>query len=79
MNKNIDKDFMDKLFLNTKELSIRWGISVHTLKQWRSLDKGPQYSKISGHASYKIKDVEEFEKEAEHIGRDKKTNKSENE
>lgn len=69
---------MKQLFLSTKELSIRWGVSIHTLKQWRSMNKGPRYSKISGRASYKIEDIEEFEKKAEYTGRIKKTNKSEN-
>jgi hypothetical protein len=75
MNKLIVK----QLFLSAKELSVRWGMSIHTLKKWRLMGKGPQCFKISGHASYKIEDIEEFEREAEWIARLKKENNSENE
>ena len=67
---------MKKLFLNAKELATRWGVSVHTLKKWRLMGQGPQCFKISGRASYKIEDVEEYERQAEHIASIVKLNNS---
>jgi hypothetical protein len=52
---------MEKLFLSSKELSIRWGVTLKTLRQWRWKNKGPNFSKISGHAAYKLEDVKAFE------------------
>lgn len=60
-----------KLYLSARELSIRWGKSVHTLKKWRLMGKGPQVFKISGHASYRIEDIEEYERNARTGGANK--------
>lgn len=51
-----------KKYLSTKELAVRWSMSSNTLRHWRISNKGPRFSKISGNASYKIEDIEEFEK-----------------
>lgn len=58
---------MEKLFLSSKELSVRWGVSVKTLRQWRWQNKGPNFFKISGRASYKLEDVIEFEERKENM------------
>ena len=54
-----------KKMISAKELAVRWGISIKTLRKWRSLGKGPRFYKISGHASYKVEDIEEFEESRE--------------
>lgn len=56
---------IEKLFLSTKELAIRWNVSRVTLRRWRSQNIGPKFSKIGCHASYKVEDIEEFEKSRE--------------
>lgn len=38
---------MDHL-LTVEEVAERTGLSVHTLNQWRSQEKGPPYLKIGG-------------------------------
>jgi hypothetical protein len=53
------------IWLNAKQLAVRWNLSVKTLRKWRSLKKGPPFYKISGHASYKLEDIEEFERSRE--------------
>jgi hypothetical protein len=47
--------------LTTKELSKRWSLSEGTLSNWRSLKKGPKYTKIGRRVVYRIKDIEKFE------------------
>lgn len=57
-------DNVRKLYLNTKELSIRWAKSIHTLKKWRAMGKGPHVCKIGGHPCYRIEDIEAYERNA---------------
>ncbi len=52
---------MIKLFLNTKELAQRWGMKPETLKQWRSMGKGPNFFKIGGRVAYRLEDIIKFE------------------
>ncbi len=52
--------------LTTKQLSLRWGVSVHTLKKWRITSRGPCFfkigKKINSKVFYKIKDIKNWEK-----------------
>lgn len=57
---------MEKVFLTAKELAFRWGVSLKTLRQWRSKNKGPNFFKISGRATYKLEDIEKFEESRGH-------------
>ena len=53
-----------KLFLTPKELCERWcgSVSVRTLANWRSMGNGPRYVKVGGRVTYKIAEVEEWER-----------------
>lgn len=51
-----------KKFFSVKELAARWHISTETLKKWRFNNKGPKFSKISAKVSYRVEDIEEFER-----------------
>lgn len=50
-------------FLNTRELSARWGnrITTRTLENWRSTSNGPPFVKIGGAVLYRVSDVERWE------------------
>jgi hypothetical protein len=61
-----------KIFLTTTELAARWGLSVGTLKNWRSLKRGPKYLK-HGKANngkaivrYCIEDIKKYEEHNTH-------------
>ena len=55
----------EKIFLDQNELAERWLRSPRTLEAWRANGKGPSYTKIGGKVLYKIKDIEELEKQSE--------------
>ncbi len=55
--------------LNQIELSRRWGISHRTLERWRSLKEGPAYLKIGGHVAYRLEDIEQYEAQQRHTGK----------
>jgi hypothetical protein len=44
------------------QLAERWHVHRQTLIRWRSLNKGPSYSKINGRVLYPLAEVEQFEK-----------------
>ena len=50
-------------FLNTKELSARWGgrITVRTLENWRSTSNGPPFIKLGGAVLYRVTAIETWE------------------
>lgn len=53
------------VYLSTAELSRRWHVSVHTLRNWRFKGVGPAYFKPAGEngiALYKFEDVLAWEK-----------------
>jgi predicted site-specific integrase-resolvase len=54
---------MDK-YLNSNEVSKRWGMSPQTLARWRCEGRGPQYMKIGGKILYRLQDVEQFERQS---------------
>ncbi len=56
---------MEKIFLNSKELAVRWDITTETLKQWRWQKRGPRFFKTSGRITYHVDDVKEFEESKE--------------
>ena len=49
-------------FLTDLQLAERWHLHRQTLIRWRSLNKGPSYSKINGRVLYPLAEVEQFEK-----------------
>lgn len=51
----------DDRFLSSRELAKRWGISIDTLRNWRYLDKGPEYTKVGHSVRYRMSDVVEYE------------------
>jgi hypothetical protein len=55
---------MEKLYVSTKELSVRWDMSIYTLRQWRLIGKGPQPCNITRSVKYRIEEVEEYERKA---------------
>tara|TARA_R100000664_G_scaffold1197_1_gene3179 strand:+ start:185 stop:412 length:228 start_codon:yes stop_codon:yes gene_type:complete len=57
-----EKGYSD--FITTAELAKRWRKSHRTLENWRVEGYGPSYSKIGGTVLYKIRDIEDFEKES---------------
>jgi hypothetical protein len=41
----------------TKELAVHLQVPPHTLEQWRSQGKGPDYHKVGRHVRYEWRDV----------------------
>jgi hypothetical protein len=62
---------MEKRNLSANELAVRWNITVKTLRQWRWNGKGPQFFKIGGRATYRLEEIEAFEKARESTGKPK--------
>lgn len=52
----------DPVFLTTEALAKRWGISPHTLVQWRQQARGPVFTKIGGKVRYELAIVEAWER-----------------
>jgi len=48
--------------ITPEELATRWLITLGTLARWRRQGKGPQFSKTDSGVSYKLEDIEAFEK-----------------
>ena len=49
-------------FLTDLQLAERWHLHRQTLIRWRSLNKGPAYSRINGRVLYPLAEVELYEK-----------------
>lgn len=62
---------MEKRNLSANELSVRWSVTVKTLRQWRWSGKGPPFFKIGGRALYRLEEIEDFEKAGESTGKSK--------
>jgi hypothetical protein len=45
-----------------EELAARWLITPGTLARWRRNGKGPEFSKTDSGISYKLEDIEAYEK-----------------
>ena len=58
---------MKKKFMTTEELAERWSMSPGTLKNWRSLGKGPSFIKHGKSKQgkdlvrYLVSDIEDYE------------------
>ena len=48
--------------LTQNELALRWRVSPRSLERWRWLRIGPSFHKIGGRVTYKLTDVEDFER-----------------
>lgn len=51
-----------RIALDENELSIRWGLSVKTLRRWRQEQLGPIYCKLGRRVTYLLHEVEAFER-----------------
>lgn len=51
-----------RVALDERELSIRWGLSVHTLRRWRQEQIGPVFCKLGRRVTYLMHEVEAFER-----------------
>jgi len=49
--------------LSAKALAERWGVTTHTLGQWRWNAKGPPYAKIGRKIWYALAHVRQFEQQ----------------
>ena len=50
-------------FVNEQEVSKITGLSVATLRNWRSMGRGPVYAKVGKSVRYQISDIKEFMEE----------------
>ena len=58
----------EKIFIDQKELAKRWIRSPRTLENWRTKGIGPKYIKIGGKVLYRLRDIEEIEKNSVVMG-----------
>lgn len=49
-------------FLNAKELSNRWRLSLQTLANWRHEGKGPPFIRVGARVLYPVEGINAFEK-----------------
>ena len=63
MKTRSDLEQGDTTFLTAKDLVVRYNgqISVKTLANWRSIGRGPAYTKIGGRVLYSLLDVQDWE------------------
>lgn len=64
MNPSANDDIdpvIQRQFLTTSELAVRWRKSQHTLENMRTNNKGISYYKINGSVRYDLLDVIEYE------------------
>lgn len=56
---------MSRKFLTPAQLSARWGntIGTRTLANWRSVGKGPRFTKIGGRVAYEESEIIKWEEE----------------
>lgn len=47
-------------FYNEKELALRLGVSVATLRKWRMLAQGPKYRKLGKSVRYAENDIAQY-------------------
>ena len=52
--------------LTPEQLAERWGYSVRTLTNWRSLNKGCSFSKIGDMVVYRLQAVRDYEERQLH-------------
>lgn len=57
--------------LTSRELARRWGLSPHTLENWRAMRRGPAFQMLSSKGEsggrfvrYRLEDVEAFERQS---------------
>lgn len=53
----------DPTNLTPVELSLRWNVPLATLSRWRWTGTGPKFTKLGKHISYRLRDIEIFEKQ----------------
>ena len=54
---------VERIALNEKELAVRWGLSVKTLRRWRQEELGPVFCKLGRRVTYLLRDIEAFEQQ----------------
>lgn len=56
----------DQHLITPAQLAIRWGLSLHTLSQWRANNSGPVYLRLGDgerpRIRYRLVDVQEYER-----------------
>jgi hypothetical protein len=56
----------DQHLITPAQLGIRWGLSLHTLSQWRANNSGPAYLRLGDgerpRIRYRLVDVQEYER-----------------
>ena len=57
----------DQHLITPAQLAIRWGLSLHTLSQWRANNSGPAYLRLGDgerpRIRYRMSDVIAYERE----------------
>lgn len=51
-----------KTMISSKDLADRWDCAIGTLANWRCKKFGPKFFKLGKKVSYKISDIEAYEK-----------------
>jgi hypothetical protein len=51
-----------QIAIDEYELAARWGLSVRTLRRWRTERLGPVFCKLGARISYLIAEIEAFER-----------------
>lgn len=51
---------MCNAYMGVREAAAYLGLSPHTLDNWRSLDRGPDYYRVGGRVVYSKADLETF-------------------
>lgn len=53
---------IERRALDEYELSVRWNLSVKTLRRWRTEGLGPVFCKMGSRVNYLITEIEAFER-----------------
>ncbi len=62
---------MSDCFFTPKQLAQRWAMTEQTLANWRSLNKGPPFIRISNRVLYPQKDILAHEEHQNQLNKDR--------
>jgi hypothetical protein len=57
-----------RIAIDEYELGTRWGLSVKTLRRWRTEQLGPVFCKLGARVTYLIAEVDAFERQHSRYG-----------
>jgi predicted DNA-binding transcriptional regulator AlpA len=60
---NMDQESVEKLALRDHEAAVVLGVSVSSLRSWRSQGRGPSFSRLGRRVVYPLKELEKFLRE----------------